>query len=213
MRIVILGPPGSGKGTISGIIGKEYGIVHISTGDLFRYNIREKTPIGLEAKSYMDRGDLVPDQITIAMLEERVGRPDCEKGFLLDGYPRTIEQAEALDVLMQNKGWQIDIALNVCVPETFIMKRLAGRRVCPQCGATYNVYTQPPKKSGICDACGARLVQRPDDTEETIHHRLETYEESTKPLIDFYENKGILKNVDNRGAVEETMAQVKKVLN
>ncbi len=212
MRIVILGPPGSGKGTISDIISKTYDLVHISTGDLFRHHISEKTPIGLEAKSYIDHGDLVPDSITIAMLEERVAEPDCANGFLLDGYPRNLDQAEALDQLLQERGWTIDTTLNVCVPEELIMERLAGRRVCPKCGATYNVYTKRSKVIGICDVCNARLVQRPDDTEETIHHRLKTYEESTSPLILYYEKQGILHSVDNSGDVEVTMAQVKEVL-
>ncbi len=211
MRIVILGPPGSGKGTVAGEISSRYHLVHISTGALFRAHIREGTEIGKEAKTYIDRGDLVPDSVTIEMLKDRVAKVDCEEGFLLDGYPRTVPQADALEHMLAEKGQTLDIALNVHVPEQLIIERLAGRRICTKCGLTYNIFTQPSKQPLICDNCGSRLVQREDDTDETIHHRLMTYEAATTPLIDYYTEKGILKEVDNSGSVESTMAEVKKV--
>lgn len=212
MRMVLLGPPGSGKGTLAGKISENLGIVHISTGDIFRKNIRENTELGREAKSYMDRGDLVPDELTIRMLADRLANEDAQNGFLLDGFPRTIEQADALTELLAKEDKKVDIALNVYVPDKLILERLSGRRVCPQCGATYNIYSQPSKVEGTCDNCRTGLIQRDDDKEETIRRRLDTYELKTAPLIDYYDKKGVLKTVDNTGSIEETWSKLKEVL-
>lgn len=212
MRMILLGPPGSGKGTLAAKISEKLGIVHISTGDIFRFNIRENTELGREAKSYMDRGDLVPDELTIRMLADRISKEDAANGFLLDGFPRTLEQADALEKLLAEKNEKVDLALNVSVPDQLILERLSGRRVCPQCGATYNVYTQPSKVEGTCDNCNTELIQRDDDKEATIRKRLDTYVEKTAPLIAYYEKKGVLKTVDNSGKLEQTLENLKEVL-
>ncbi len=212
MRMTILGPPGSGKGTLAGKISENLGIVHISTGDIFRKNIRENTELGRQAKAYMDKGDLVPDELTIRMLAERIAEEDAQEGFLLDGFPRTIEQADALAELLEKEGKSLDMALNIFVPDRLIMERLSGRRVCPQCGATYNIYTQPSKVEGTCDACKSALIQREDDKEDTIRRRLDTYQEKTAPLIQYYEERKLLNTVDNSGTVNETWEQLEEIL-
>ena len=205
MRLILLGAPGSGKGTIAGEISKKFGISHVSTGDLFRKNIKGNTALGQEAQAYMNKGELVPDELTIRMLEDRFSEADVENGFLLDGFPRNIAQADALQELLQGRDEKLDIALNVFVPYDIIKERISGRRICSNCGEAFNIYFDKPKKDGICDKCGSELIQRSDDNEETVAKRLETYEKQTKPLIEYYENLGILKTIDNSGELETTL--------
>lgn len=212
MRIVLLGPPGSGKGTLAAMISEAQQIQHISTGDLFRKNIRENTELGKKVKAYVDKGDLVPDELTVQMLGDYIHEVDTGAGFLLDGFPRTLHQAHALDELLKKDNHPVELAINVSVPDDVIMKRLTGRRVCPQCGTTYNVYSQPSEIEGTCDHCKTALIQREDDKEETIRKRLKTYAEKTAPLIQFYEAKGLLKTVDNSGTFDEAWNQLKEVL-
>lgn len=197
MRLIILGAPGSGKGTIAAELTKKYGIVHISTGDIFRANIKEKTPLGIKAKEYIDRGDLVPDSVTIDMLEDRLSQPDCDAGFLLDGFPRTIVQAEELDRLLAQKNVAVDAVISIVISDEEIKSRITGRRVCISCGASYNIPFKPTKVEGICDECGGEVIQRQDDKPETVLSRLQTYHEKTQPLIDFYEAKGLILEASN----------------
>lgn len=204
LNIVIMGAPGAGKGTQSESIVKNYGISHISTGDMLREAMAEKTKVGLEAASYINAGKLVPDDVVIAIVKERLSKPDCKKGYLLDGFPRTLLQAQALKALTEEIGRPVQIALNLSVDEPMLIKRIVSRRVCPKCGASYNVVTKKPLKEGICDCCGAELVQRPDDTEEKFTTRLDAYNTQTKPLIDFYSKEGILVEVNG-------MADIKKI--
>ncbi len=189
MKIVLLGPPGAGKGTQAKSISNRYSIPHISTGDIFRKNISENTPLGIEAKSYMDNGQLVPDEVTINMVKDRLQQDDCKNGYLLDGFPRTVHQAEALDNFLTEREESIDTALLIEVPKEFILERMTGRRVCPSCGASYHIKFNPPANDGKCDLCGSDVIQRKDDTEETVKERLDVYENQTQPLIDFYKNK------------------------
>lgn len=210
--MILLGPPGSGKGTIASLLKEECGLVHISTGDIFRSNIKNETELGKEAQSYMEKGDLVPDELTIRMVRSRLNEEDAKSGFILDGFPRTIEQAEALEQILSENGFTLDLALNVIVPHDIIMQRLAGRRVCSQCGATYNVYFQPTKVESVCDACGGEVIQRADDNEATIENRLSTYEEKTAPLIQFYKEKEILMNLDNSGSLDDSWNVLKAKL-
>lgn len=196
MKIVLLGPPGAGKGTQAKSISNRYSIPHISTGDIFRKNISENTPLGIEAKSYMDNGQLVPDEVTINMVKDRLQQDDCKNGYLLDGFPRTVHQAEALDNFLTEREESIDTALLIEVPKEFILERMTGRRVCPSCGASYHIKFNPPTNDGKCDLCGSDVIQRKDDTEETVKERLDVYENQTQPLIDFYKNKKQLSVVD-----------------
>ena len=193
MRLLIMGRPGAGKGTQAVNIREFYEIPHISTGDMFREAIKEGTKLGLLAKSYMDQGGLVPDEVTIGIVKERLLKDDAKKGFLLDGFPRTILQAEALDSFLNEQGIKLDAVLNVDVPAEKLIRRMVGRRVCKTCGATYHVEFNPPKKDGICDNCGATLIQRADDTEATAKNRLEVYDRNTAPLLEYYEKQNILK--------------------
>ncbi|MGQ9843581.1 MAG: adenylate kinase [Spirochaetota bacterium] len=190
MRIIILGAPGAGKGTIAKKLVEQYGIVQIATGDILRQAVKEGTEIGKKAAEYMNTGKLVPDDIIMGMIEERITKPDCAKGFIFDGFPRTIAQAQALEKLLAENNMTIDAIINLEVPEDVVLKRLTSRRTCsnPNCQAIYNIYTMPPKKEGICDKCGSKLVQRDDETEEAIKVRLTTYYEKTQPLIDYYKN-------------------------
>ncbi len=205
--IILLGPPGSGKGTQADILQERIGLPHVASGDLFRYNLKNKTPLGLKAKAYMDRGDLVPDDITIAMVLDRLAREDCAKGAILDGFPRTIAQAEALDAALAEKGLGIDKALNIIVPDEVIIERITGRRICPVCGATYHVKFNPPKEDNRCDNDGAELYQRDDDKPETVRNRLKVYRELTSPLVDYYRAQGLLVAIDgNRPIAEVTEA-------
>ena len=196
MKIIMLGAPGAGKGTQAKMIAEKYGIPHISTGDIFRSNIKDGTEVGMEAKKYMDQGLLVPDELTVKILLDRVARADCRNGYVLDGFPRTIPQAEVLDQALEKIGDQIDFAVNVSVPDENIVKRMSGRRACVGCGATYHIEHIPPKKEGICDTCGMELILREDDKPETVQNRLNVYHSQTQPLIEFYQKKGILQTVD-----------------
>lgn len=196
MKIIMLGAPGAGKGTQAKMIAEKYGIPHISTGDIFRSNIKDGTELGMEAKKYMDQGLLVPDELTVKILLDRVARADCRNGYVLDGFPRTIPQAEVLDQALEKIGDQIDFAINVSVPDENIVKRMSGRRACVGCGATYHIEHIPPKKEGICDTCGMELILREDDKPETVQNRLNVYHSQTQPLIEFYQKKGILQTVD-----------------
>ncbi len=196
MKIIMLGAPGAGKGTQAIMIAEKYGIPHVSTGDIFRANIKNNTPLGQEAKTYMDKGMLVPDELTVKILLDRVSADDCKNGYVLDGFPRTIVQADVLKDALTKLGEKVDYAINVDVPDENIIKRMGGRRACLKCGATYHIEHVPPKKEGICDNCGEKLVLRDDDQPETVKKRLDVYHEQTQPLIDYYEKEGVLKNVD-----------------
>ena len=202
MKIIMLGAPGAGKGTQAKMIADKYGVPHISTGDIFRANIKNGTELGMEAKKYMDQGLLVPDELTVRILLNRVAQDDCKNGYVLDGFPRTIPQAEVLDSELTKLGDHIDYAINVDVPDENIVKRMSGRRACLTCGATYHIEHVPPKKEGICDVCGSELVLRDDDKPETVKNRLNVYHEQTQPLIDFYTEKGVLKTVDGTVPME-----------
>ena len=212
MKIIMLGAPGAGKGTQAKMIADKYGVPHISTGDIFRANIKNGTELGMEAKKYMDQGLLVPDELTVRILLDRVAQDDCKNGYVLDGFPRTIPQAEVLDSELTKLGDHIDYAINVDVPDENIVKRMSGRRACLTCGATYHIEHVPPKKEGICDVCGSDLVLRDDDKPETVKNRLNVYHEQTQPLIDFYTEKGVLKTVDGTVPMEEVFAAITAIL-
>ena len=212
MKIIMLGAPGAGKGTQAKMIADKYQIPHISTGDIFRSNIKEGTELGKEAKTYMDKGLLVPDELTVKILLDRVAKDDCMKGYVLDGFPRTIPQAEVLDKALSELGDKIDYAINVEVPDENIIKRMGGRRACLSCGATYHIEHIPPKKEGICDVCGKELVLRDDDKPETVKNRLNVYHEQTQPLIDFYSEKGVLKTVDGTVDMKDVFAAIVAIL-
>ena len=212
MKVVMLGAPGAGKGTQAKMIADKYNIPHISTGDIFRANIKNGTELGMEAKKYMDQGLLVPDELTVRILLDRVAQDDCKNGYVLDGFPRTIPQAEVLDSELTKLGDHIDYAINVDVPDENIVKRMSGRRACLTCGATYHIEHVPPKKEGICDVCGSELVLRDDDKPETVKNRLNVYHEQTQPLIDFYTKKGVLKTVDGTVPMEEVFAAITAIL-
>lgn len=213
MKIVMLGAPGAGKGTQAKMIADKYSIPHVSTGDIFRANIKEGTALGLEAKSYMDQGKLVPDELTVRILLDRVAKDDCKNGYVLDGFPRTIPQAEVLKDALAKQNDKIDFAIDVDVPDENIVKRMSGRRACVTCGATYHIEHVPPKKEGICDKCGSELILRDDDKPETVLNRLKVYHEQTQPLIDFYNKEGILKTVDGTIDVKDIFANIVAILN
>ncbi|MEN2985525.1 MAG: adenylate kinase [Thermodesulfovibrionaceae bacterium] len=212
MRLVFLGAPGAGKGTQAKKLVEKYGIPQISTGDLLRAAVAEGTALGKEAKAYMDRGELVPDSIVLGMVKERISQDDCKKGFILDGFPRNVAQAEALDKMLSEMSIPLDLALNIDVPFEDLMKRLTGRRTCRVCGQMYNIYYSPPKVDGKCDKCGGELFQRDDDKEETIRKRLEVYRAQTEPLIDYYSKKGIFQNVEGIGSIDEIFNSICAVL-
>ena len=212
MKIIMLGAPGAGKGTQAKMIAEKYAIPHISTGDIFRANIKEGTKLGEEAKQYMDQGLLVPDELTVKILLDRVAKEDCRNGYVLDGFPRTIPQAEVLDQALNGLGDKIDYAIDVNVPDENIIKRMSGRSACLSCGATYHVEHIPPQKEGICDTCGEKLVLRDDDKPETVQNRLHVYHEQTQPLIDFYTQKGILKAVDGTKDMEAVFHSIVSIL-
>ena len=212
MKIIMLGAPGAGKGTQAKMIAEKYCVPHISTGDIFRANIKNGTELGMEAKKYMDQGMLVPDELTVKILLDRVAKDDCVNGYVLDGFPRTIPQALVLDEALTKLGDKIDYAINVDVPDENIVKRMGGRRACLACGATYHIEHVPPKKEGICDKCGQELVLRDDDKPETVMNRLEVYHKQTQPLIDFYAEKGVLKNVDGTVNMKDVFAAIVDIL-
>ncbi|MGL4992306.1 MAG: adenylate kinase [Sarcina sp.] len=212
MKIILLGPPGAGKGTQAKSISNKYNIPHISTGDIFRKNISENTPLGIEAKSYMDKGQLVPDEVTINMVKDRLTMADCKNGYLLDGFPRTVEQAIALEGFLAERGEKIDTALLIEVPSSFILERMTGRRVCPSCGASYHVKFNPPTADNKCDLCGSDVIQRKDDTVEIVNDRLNVYEAQTQPLIDFYGGRDQLSKVDGTKAINEVFEGICTIL-
>ena len=212
MKIIMLGAPGAGKGTQAKMIADKYGVPHVSTGDIFRANIKNGTELGMEAKKYMDQGLLVPDELTVKILLDRVAQEDCRNGYVLDGFPRTIPQAEVLDKALSDLGDKIDYAIDVDVPDSHIVSRMSGRRACLNCGATYHVVAIPPKQEGICDACGKELVLRDDDKPETVQKRLDVYHEQTQPLIDYYNKQGILQTVDGTQPMEDVFANIVSIL-
>ena len=206
MHILLMGPPGAGKGTQAANLVKEFGIPHISTGDMFRAAVKEGTELGLQAKACMDAGKLVPDEVTIGIVKERLAKSDCKKGFILDGFPRTVEQADALTGILKELGLSLTAALNITVPAADLIERAVGRRICKSCGATYHVKFNPPQKAGVCDTCAGDLYQRADDSEETMKNRLSVYEAQTKPLIAYYEKAGVYKEIDGRQAIDDVKA-------
>ena len=206
MHILLMGPPGAGKGTQAANLVKEFGIPHISTGDMFRAAVKEGTELGLQAKACMDAGKLVPDEVTIGIVKERLSKPDCKKGFILDGFPRTVEQADALTGILKELGLSLTAALNITVPAADLIERAVGRRICKSCGATYHVKFNPPQKAGVCDTCAGDLYQRADDSEETMRNRLSVYEAQTKPLIAYYEKAGVYKEIDGRQPIDDVKA-------
>ncbi|MDT8862270.1 adenylate kinase [Alkalihalobacillus sp. MEB130] len=212
MNLILMGLPGAGKGTQAERIVEEYGIPHISTGDMFRAAIKGETELGLKAKSFMDAGELVPDEVTIGIVRERLAKDDCKKGFLLDGFPRTVAQAEALDQLLESMGRKIDYVLNVGVPEKLLMDRLTGRRVSPTSGKTYHVIFNPPKVEGVCDVDGKELIQRDDDKPETVKKRLEVNQAQAKPLVDFYTAKGTLRDINGDQDIDKVFEDISQLL-
>lgn len=212
MKIIMLGAPGAGKGTQAKKIAAKYEIPHISTGDIFRANIKNGTELGKKAKTYMDQGLLVPDELVVDLVVDRVNQDDCTKGYVLDGFPRTIPQAESLEKALAERGQKIDFALNVDVPDENIVKRMGGRRACITCGATYHIQFAPPKKDGVCDKCGSELVLRDDDKPETVQKRLAVYHEQTKPLIGYYEQTGILTTVDGTQEMDQVFNSIETIL-
>ena len=212
MNIILLGPPGAGKGTQAKMLIEEYQIPQISTGDILRAAVKEGTPLGKEAKSYMDKGALVPDSVVIGIVEERIQEPDCKKGYMLDGFPRTVPQAEALDEMLSKLSAQIDHVVSIEVANEELVKRLTGRRTCRECGAGYHVMFDPPKVEGVCDKCGGELYQRDDDNVETVTSRLNVYEAQTLPLIDYYEVKGKIRPIDGVGDIKDIFKRITVVL-
>ena len=203
MRLVLVGPPGAGKGTQAQFISSHFAVPKISTGDIFRANVSEGTELGIEARKYMDAGDLVPDEVTIGMVTERLAQDDASEGFLLDGFPRTVHQAEVLDGMLADRGTAIDVVLELVVDDEEVVRRLSGRRTCRRCGHVWHVDFDPPATPGSCDRCEGELFQRDDDSEHTIRHRLEVYADQTSPLIGYYGDKGLLRGVDATGPVED----------
>ena len=208
MNIILMGLPGAGKGTQASEIVKKFPIPHISTGDMFRKAIKDETDLGKEAKSYMDRGELVPDEVTVGIVKERISEDDAKKGFLLDGFPRTIDQAESLSQIMSELDREIDAVINIEVPEEELMNRLTGRRICEKCGTTYHLVFNPPKVDGICDIDGGKLYQREDDNPETVSNRLSVNVKQSKPILEYYNNKGVLKNIDGSKDIDEVTNDV-----
>jgi adenylate kinase len=212
VNLVLMGLPGAGKGTQAEKIVEKYGIPHISTGDMFRAAIKEGTELGLEAKSFMDKGELVPDQVTIGIVRERLSKEDCNKGFLLDGFPRTVAQADALEDILSELDKKIDYVINIDVDQSILMERLTGRRICKNCGATYHLVFNPPAKADECDRCGGELYQRADDNAETVKNRLDVNIKQTKPLLDFYESKGYLRNIDGQQEISKVFTDLDALL-
>lgn len=212
MNILFMGPPGAGKGTQAERIVEQFGVPHISTGDAFRLAMKQGTPLGLKAKEYVDQGLLVPDEVTNGIVRDRLAEPDCAGGFLLDGFPRTIAQAEALDGMLNDMGRKIDHVINLKVDRSFLLARLTGRRICKSCGTTYHIVFNPPKQEGICDKCGGELYQRSDDTEEKVGTRLDEYTSKTAPLLKYYGDKGLLREVDGEKDIDAVTADIGSLL-
>ncbi len=212
MNILFMGPPGAGKGTQAERIVDEFGVPHISTGDAFRLAMKENTPLGQKAKEYVDQGLLVPDEVTNGIVRDRLSLPDCEAGFLLDGFPRTLAQAEALDAMLADMGRKIDHVINLKVDRSLLLARLTGRRICKSCGSTYHVLFNPPKQEAVCDKCGGELYQRSDDTEEKVGTRLDEYTSKTAPLLEYYGNKGLLREVDGEKDIDAVTAEIGSLL-
>jgi adenylate kinase len=212
VNLVLMGLPGAGKGTQAEQIVDQYGIPHISTGDMFRAAMKEGTELGLQAKSFMDQGALVPDEVTIGIVRERLSKEDCKSGFLLDGFPRTVPQAEALEDILTQLDKKIDFVINIDVDHGILMERLTGRRICKGCGATYHLVFNPPAKEGTCDRCGGELYQRADDNAETVQNRLEVNIQQAQPLLDFYETKGYLRNIDGQRDIKVVFADIAELL-
>ena len=212
MRLVLLGPPGAGKGTQAVHIAREFGIPRIATGDIFRENVRNETPLGKEAKAYMDRGDLVPDEVVIGMVKDRLSQDDADKGFLLDGFPRTVPQAVALEDFLVGGNRPLDVVLRFNVPESEVVRRIVNRRTCPNDGSVYHLDFAPPRKAGVCDECGSPLVHRKDDTEEVVLHRLQEYHSKTERLEYFYWERGLLRDIESVGPVDEVTRRTLKLL-
>ena len=212
MKIVMLGAPGAGKGTQAKMIAKKCDIPHISTGDIFRENIKNGTPLGAKAKTYMDKGLLVPDELVCDLVVDRIQQDDCKNGYILDGFPRTIPQAQALEDALTKIGQKLDYAIDIEVPDENIIRRMSGRRSCPKCGAIYHVVNNPPKKEGVCDTCGHPLVLRDDDKPETVQTRLNVYHEQTQPLIDYYDKKKILVTVDGTQSMDQVFSDILKAV-
>jgi len=212
MQLLLMGPPGAGKGTQAANLVKKFNIPHISTGDMFRAAVKEGTELGKQAKACMDAGKLVPDEVTIGIVKERLSKDDCKKGFILDGFPRTVEQADALTKILNEIGLKLTRVLNIHVPASDLIERAVGRRICKKCGATYHVKFNPTNKDGICDNCGGDLYQRADDNEETMKNRLSVYEDSTRPLINYYQKAGIYTEIDGRQPIEKVTEELVSVL-
>lgn len=212
MNIILLGPPGAGKGTQAKRMIERYGIPQISTGDMLRAALKAGTPLGLEAKKYMDKGALVPDAVVVGLVKERIQQEDCRKGYMLDGFPRNVSQAQTLDAMLKELGQHIDHVVCIDVPDQELIQRLTGRRTCRECGAGFHVMFDPPKKDGLCDKCGGQLYQRDDDNEATVTSRLKVYADQTKPLIDYYEKQGKLRKINGLGSIEEIFDRIKAVL-
>ena len=212
MKIILMGPPGAGKGTQAEKLVDLYQIPHISTGDMFRKAQKDGTELGLKAKSYMDQGQLVPDEVTVGIVKERLAEADCKEGFLLDGFPRTVQQADALDTILAELDMALDCVVNIEVDKAFLVDRLTGRRVCRTCGATYHIANKAPKVEGVCDKCGGELYQRGDDTIETVSNRLDVYAAQTAPLIDYFKSKGIMSSIDGSKSMEDVLADIRTAL-
>ncbi len=212
MNIVLIGPPGAGKGTQSKLLSERFSIPQISTGDILRANVREKTPMGLRAKDYMERGILVPDELVVEMVVDRLSQDDCARGFILDGFPRNVKQAEALEETLDKSGKKIDAVIGFEVERRELVRRLSGRRVCRKCGATYHIIFNPPINIDVCDRCGDELYQRDDDKEETIEARLKVYEEETLPVVEYYKKRGLYKGVNGIGSVDEINEAIVKAI-
>ena len=212
LKLVLLGPPGAGKGTQASEIVKKYNIPHISTGDIFRKNIGEGTELGKKAKDYMDKGLLVPDELVVAIVKDRLSESDCKDGFLLDGFPRTVDQADALDMELKNLNYSLDYVINIEVDSEALIERAVGRRICKSCGATYHIKFNKPKEEGKCDLCGGELFQRSDDTEETVTNRIKVYLEQTQPLINYYTEKGIIANINGDQDINKVFSDIVDVL-
>ncbi|HEX7063621.1 MAG TPA: adenylate kinase [Bacillales bacterium] len=212
MNLILMGLPGAGKGTQAEEVTARFGIPHISTGDMFRAAIKDQTDLGMKAKAYMDAGDLVPDEVTIGIVRERLGKDDCQKGFLLDGFPRTIDQAQSLEEILSESGRELDYVLYIDVDEGKLLERLSGRRICSNCGATYHIVFNPPEKEGVCDKCGGALYQREDDSEETVKNRLDVNKEQLSPLLDFYRKRGYLHTINGNQNIDDVFSDIKKLV-